>query len=55
MNDNGDCMLVREFMEGGTMHDALKAGSVTWKKWCAASLQRPPAPVHSRVCFLACG
>ena len=50
--DDGACMLVTEFMEGGDLHSALKKGTVTWYKRCAASPQLPQ--VHHIVAARAC-
>jgi hypothetical protein len=34
--DNGDLLLVTEFMEGGDLHSALRRGAVSWRRRLAA-------------------
>ena len=35
--DNGDLLLVTEFMEDGDLHSALRRGAVSWRRRCLAA------------------
>ena len=45
--DNGDLLLVTEFMEGGDLHSALRRGAVSWRRrWTAGRLVRGSLPLR---------